>query len=167
MTTERSASTRPPDASAVTGSPVRVDEVTDEHVVLELPDSVHDADRVIPDRFRADGPELVLLGFGTEATPCPVQRRLCGDGEVGPGFGFVAQPSRWTVRRRDGGAERNRERPRRFGVVLGTTDHGEAVEPRSLYPMVIVPTQTSSLTTGRSCSSIWTMSSTFGTTGRV
>jgi hypothetical protein len=27
---------------------VRVVEVTDEHVVLDLPDSVHDADRVIP-----------------------------------------------------------------------------------------------------------------------
>jgi len=48
MTTEKSASTRPSDASAVTGSPVLVDEVTDEHVVLELPVSVHDADRVIP-----------------------------------------------------------------------------------------------------------------------
>lgn len=35
-------------ASAVTGSPVRVGEVADEHVVLNVPDSVHDADRVIP-----------------------------------------------------------------------------------------------------------------------
>ena len=48
MTTERNASTRPEAVSTVTGSPVRVDELTDEHIVLELPYSIHDADRVIP-----------------------------------------------------------------------------------------------------------------------
>jgi ATP-dependent exoDNAse (exonuclease V) beta subunit len=34
--------------SEVMGSPVSVVEVTDEHVVLKLPDSAHEADRVIP-----------------------------------------------------------------------------------------------------------------------
>lgn len=48
MVTERSASTRSPDASTGSESPVCVVEVTDEYVVLDLPDSVYNADRVIP-----------------------------------------------------------------------------------------------------------------------
>jgi len=48
MVTERSASPRSPDALTGSESPVCVVEVTDEYVVLDLPDSVYNADRVIP-----------------------------------------------------------------------------------------------------------------------
>ena len=138
MTTERSASTRPPDASAITGSPVRVDEVTDEHVVLELPDSVHDADRVIPQdliEFGQTARNWFCWDLEQKQPRAPFNDGYAGtvkwgrdsvswDNRVGGRFGDVMEALNGTV---NGHVD-----PAWY---WGTTDNGEAVEPHPLYPM--------------------------------
>lgn len=141
MTTDQSVSTRPPDVSR-SGSPVHVIEVTDKHVVLKLPGSLHDADRVIPQdlvEFGQTARNWFCWDLEKKQPRAPFNNGYAGtvkwgrdsvswDNRVGGRFGDVIEALNGTV---DGYVD-----PAWY---WGKTDDGEAVEPRPLYPMVMIP----------------------------
>ncbi|MBX0325685.1 hypothetical protein EGH21_21955 [Halomicroarcula sp. F13] len=116
--------------------------MTDEHVVLELPDSVHDADRVIPQdliEFGQTARNWFCWDLEQKQPRAPFNDGYAGtvkwgrdsvswDNRVGGRFGDVMEALNGTV---NGHVD-----PTWY---WGMTDNGEAVEPHPLYPMVIVP----------------------------
>jgi hypothetical protein len=121
---------------------VCVVEVADEYVVLDLPDSVHNADRVIPQdliEFGQTARNWFCWDLEEKQPRAPFNDGYAGtvkwgrdsvswDNRVGGRFGDVIEALNGTV---DGYLDPS--------WYWGTTDDGEAVERRPLYPMVIVP----------------------------
>ncbi|AXR80722.1 hypothetical protein AArcMg_0700 [Natrarchaeobaculum sulfurireducens] len=115
-------------------SAVTVTEMTDDHVVLDLPDSVHDADRVIPQD---------LIDFGNEARSWFLWDLEAKQPRSPASKNGYASPCAWG---RDAVSMEDRAGARYADVAHCIDGHvdddwwwDDAEVPRPLYPMCIVP----------------------------